>query len=243
MRFIRIISIAYIITLYIPLSAGIREVVFIGITGNGAPSMEQSFDHQLREQLSVEPTIYIADYVLTQHFGRLIRFDDYPVVSRKFVESIERLASDTTLFIWGQVYKNSVTPMRKNLVQAAIKGELEIGLTIYSLDRKEYAYAGKIHSEFWKSKGTILFGSPQTQIHTNALDKTELMDLCIADAVKKTVDIITAVIRNQTINDLSVHTATIETYKVPSISDVFSVHSIEARGVDTETIVEDTVKK
>jgi hypothetical protein len=225
---------------HILIHAGVREAVFIGLTRGGAPAIELTFDKLLRDQLAVQPTILISDYLQTQHYSSLIRFHEFPVVSRTLVESIEKFASDTTLFIWGTITKSSITPQRKNLIMASIKGEVDITLTIYCLAKKEYAYTGKIHAEATRPKGIILTQSVSSTIHADAIDQSALMDECSAQAVRKAIDIINGVVRNLTSTDAAVAPENTESYMVPSISDVFSIPSIEARKIGSEADSTDT---
>lgn len=220
-----------LITFMSEAEAGIQEVVFIGITGEGAPAIENTYELQLRKRLSTQTSLYLADYIVSQRYARMIKFDYFPIVSRELVESIESFATDTTLFIWGTVKKCSVTTMRKNLLRTAVKGELEINLTVYSLDTKEYSYSGVIFADVVQPGDYSFISGEKKTSHIDAVKRQEILQECIDEAVTKTTAMINALVQRK-VGEKKDIPENVEENKVPSIYDVFSVPSVNAPQVD-----------
>lgn len=209
-----------------------EDVVFIGLSGENAPAVEKTYDRLLRERLSVMPGIKAVDYLQTQRYREQINFEDYPTVSRVLVESLNKLVSDTTLFVWGTVKEYRISAIRKNLIGSALKGELTIGLNIYNSAHQTYAYAGNVKASVSKSKGLIFFSRLDRAVHISALDRTEMLEELESKAVANSARMISAITK---IVEKGTRTADVEQYKVPSLSDVFSVPSMEAPTVKQES--------
>lgn len=212
--------------------AGVQEVVFIGIAGDGAPAIENTFELQLRKRLSTQSSLYLADCIVSQRYERMIKFNYYPVVSRELVESIESFATDTTLFIWGTVKKCGVTTIRKNFLKTVVKGVLEINLTVYSLDTKEYSYSGVMFADV-EEPGKFSPFAQKKSSHIDAIKRQEVLQKCIDEAVTKTTAMINTLVQKN-VGQKTAVPENVEDNKVPSIYDVFTVPSVKAREVDEE---------
>ena len=208
-----------------------KEIAFIGIHGENAPAVEKTFDRLLREHLSVMPEIKAADYIETQRYANLIRFNDFPTVSRNLVAEMIKVAPETTLFVWGTIKEYHISPVRKYLFGVSLEAKLTIGLTMYSLADRTYAYAGNVKATVNKPKGFIFMSPVDKVTHITALDRTELLEKLVYEAVRVSGQMIGAVAKTQNGNETG-PAATVEQYKVPSISDVFAVPSVEARSLD-----------
>ncbi|MBN1604863.1 MAG: hypothetical protein JW915_24870 [Chitinispirillaceae bacterium] len=222
-----------IVVLHSTVDAGVQEVVFIGITGDGAPAIENTFELQLRKRLSTQSSLYLADCIVSQRYARMIKFNYYPVVSRELVESIESFATDTTLFVWGTVKRCDVTTVRKNFLKTAVKGVLEINLTVYSLDTKNYSYSGVIFADVEEPGKYSLFADQKKSSHVDAIKRQEVLQKCIDEAVTKTTAMINALVQKN-VGEKTTVPENVEENKVPSIYDVFTVPSVKAREVNEE---------
>jgi hemoglobin-like flavoprotein len=213
--------------------AGILEVVFMGISGEGAPAIEKTFELQLQKRLSTQTSFRLADCIVAQHYAQLIKFDDYSMVSRKLVEAVESVASDSTLFVWGTIKKCSVNMVRKNLFRTVIKGEIELNLNVYSLDTKEYSYSGVIKAEIIKPGEFAFLSDENATSHIDAVKRQEILQQCIDQAVNKTAAMIVDL---ATKNDVSARVVQPkeEVNAMPSIYDVFTVPSVKARAIDEQ---------
>ena len=207
-----------------------KEIAFIGLNGEKAPAVEKTFDRLIREHLSVIPDVKSVDYLQIQKYQQLIFFSDNSTVSESLVGLLEKYAPESTLFVWGWVKDYKVTNVRRKLFNAALKGELTIGLTMYSLSEKKFAYSGNVKAEDYKSKGFIFLGSVDQLVHATARDRAELLEKLVNQAVENSGRIISAVAKSQTFTNTK--DSDVQQYKVPSISDVFSVPSIEAPNLD-----------
>lgn len=215
----------------VTVESGVQEVVFVGMTGDGAPAIEKTFETQLRKRLSTQSSLYLADCIVSQRYSRQIKFNYFPVVSRELVESIEAFATDTTLFIWGTVKKCNVHSVRKNILRTAIKGELELSLTVYSLDTREYCYSGVIYAGVLHPGEFAPFADVSSTTHIDALKRQDVLQECIDDAVTKTTAMINALVLKK-VGEKRVVSKDETENQGPSIYDVFSVPSLKAREID-----------
>ncbi len=220
-----------VLSIVCTVESGVQEVVFIGITGEGAPAIEKTFETQLRKRLSTQSSLYLADCIVSQRYARQIRFNYFPVVSRELVESIEAFATDTTLFIWGTVKKCSVSKVRKNILRTEIKGELELSLTVYSLGNREYSYSGVIYAGVLHPGEFEPFVEVSSSSHIDAIERQEVLQECVDDAVTKTTAMINALVRKM-VGEKRVASTEEDDSKTPSIYDVFTVPSLKAREID-----------
>ena len=228
----KIVTVLFAIILNISICFAGSEVVFIGLYGEGAPAVEKTYDRLLREHLSVLPQIHSADYIQAQRFANMIKFDTYPTVSENLVKSLITLASDTTLFVWGTIKKYRIKPIRKAFFFSKLKGELTIGLNMYSLSRGKYAYSGNVKAVTFKSKGMVGFRPVEKVVHISALDRAEILEELEYDAVQASGRMISAVVHSESFQTDKGETG-VNTYEVPSMSDVFSVPSVDAQAVDS----------
>lgn len=218
------------------------DVVFMGLHGEGAPAVEKTYERLLQEQLAVLPGINAVDYIQSQKYAHLINFKDYPVVSNSMVEALEPIAGESILFVWGTVKEYKITTHRKLFFWVKLKGELTIGLNMYSLARRSYIYSGDVKAETIKSKGMTGFGSIEKNVHISALDRAEILEKLENEAVKGSVKMISALCRAGTSN------AEEQKNEEPSMSDIVNtgldstvisdlsnVPGIEAPGVESDS--------
>jgi hypothetical protein len=223
------------LTIVVPaviLAKGI-EVVVIGVGSGGAPSFEDAFDQRLREDLSVTPELYTADYLQTQNFRRKIHFDDYPAVSRKLVESLKQYCSDSTIFVWGKIKDYSIEGVRRYLIRSSIYGEITFTLNMYSLRYKDYAFSGDVRCSFEKPKGLIFFGPVDEELHISGSERTEITEKLVDLGAQKSLAMIKAVIHSEGLRAARESISSgMEAYQIPSVRDVFSVPSVEGASVN-----------
>jgi hypothetical protein len=216
------------------------NVAFIGLSGNGAPSLEKGYENLLREKLLVESDLLAKDYLECQKFRRVIGFDDYAAVPINYLENLVRFADDSLLVVWGTVKNFQLNYQQKKLFSTEIKGELQIGLHIYSLFKKKFLYIGDVSAVIFKPKGIGFFKSKQP---ISAKDRSELITLLQSEAVANSCSTISAVIKAEKPTN-AIYSNEV-TDKAPSISDVFSIPSAEPAPIESTTAkkkVIDTLK-
>lgn len=207
-----------------------RNVAFIGLSGNGAPSLEKGYENLLREKLSMEPEFLTKDYLECQKFRRAIRFDDYATVPRNYLENLVHIADDSMLVIWGTVKKFQLNYQPKKLIFTEIRGELQIGLHIYSLFKRDFLFIGDVSAEVFIPKGIGFFKSKQP---ISAKDRAELIAMLQREAVANSCKAITAVVRDE--NEEIQNANYSKEINRPSISDVFSIPSAEPAQIESTT--------
>lgn len=174
-----------------------RDLILLGFNGQNTPSIGKTYDRLLRERLSVTSDIQLADYIQCQRYKKMIKFEDYPTVSIDNIESIAKYVEDTTFFVWGTVEKFQVVPNRRWFIQAQVKGELKISLSMYNLSERRLVYAGTIRCVEYQNKGLVFFTPVSKAIHISALDQTDILEKLEYKAVDKSSQMISAAIRSE----------------------------------------------
>jgi len=207
------------------------NVAFIGLTGNGAPSLEKGFENLLREKLSVESEIFTKDYLECQKYRRAIRFDDYASVPRNYLQNLVRFNDDSMLVVWGTVKNYRLDYQQKKHIFTGIKGELQIGLHIYSLLKRDFLFIGDVSADVYQPKGIGFIKSKQA---VSANDRAKLIELLQNEAVTNSCRTIIEVIRAE--NSKMLNTFNTVDTNGPSISDVFSIPSTEPPQIESTTV-------
>lgn len=208
------------------------SIVYMGIVPGGAPEFEERFDSRLREQIAVIPGMNLADYNDTEYLKKKTDFVDSPVLSRSFIESLMLIASDKTVVVWGKVSDFSIKPVRRWLLGAEAVGSLTLVLTIYSLGFHEYAYLGDVTCKASVPKPPPFFRSVNKVTHITASDRAAIIKELQKQAAEKFSDIVSDVIRSQLMKSGVLLGQDIKTKKVPSVSDLFDIPTVEAPDVD-----------
>ncbi len=207
------------------------NVAFIGLTGNGAPSLEKGFENLLREKLSVESEIFTKDYLECQKYRRAIRFDDYASVPRNYLQNLVRFNDDSMVVVWGTVKNYRLDYQQKKHIFTGIKGELQIGLHIYSLLKRDFLFIGDVSADVYQPKGIGFIKSKQA---VSANDRAKLIELLQNEAVTNSCRTIIEVIRAE--NSKMLNTFNTVDTNGPSISDVFSIPSTEPPQIESTTV-------
>jgi hypothetical protein len=209
------------------------DLVFLGVLGNDAPAIEKTFDTRMREALSVNPEYHMLDYLASQDFRQRIGFDDFPTVSRRLVEGLRQFNSDSTVFVWVSVTNRMIHPVRRWWVRASALGEMTLKVNMYSLRFKEYAFIGDVTTSAEKSQGFIFFYPLEKGVHISALDQQEITEKLVAAAAFRSAELITAVVKSEKQKALLVSdSGGMSKYKASSISDMFSVPSVEGANLE-----------
>ena len=211
------------------------QILFMGMKGGGAPACEESFEHLLRHELTTIEALKTIDYVETQRYREMTDFLRYATVSQKSLNSLQKFISDSVLIIWGSVNSLELKPVRKNVFGAAIKGELTARILVYDLLLRGYAYNGNITGTV-SARGSPVFLSPVGKVtHITAAQRASLTDSLIRSTVLSSVDVIKSILETARKPDSRKETETNQQNAAPSISDVFTVPSVEAARIERGT--------
>ena len=212
------------------------RILFLGLSGEGAPAIEKSFDRMLRSRINTMPGMSVIGYDESQRHRRSLDLDRSGIISEEQLIALEERLPDSVMVIWAQIKKLAIVPLRRNLIRADIKGTMQTGLTVYNLSRKSFSYSGIVESVASKHKGFILFAPVELETHISAADREELIEKLVADAVAGCADIIESLRRSEQMTPEKVVPLTdTTTNRPPSISDVFAVPSVEAAEISNKT--------
>lgn len=217
------------------------NVVFMGIIPGGAPEFEKRFDDLLREQITVIDGIEIADYNDTEYLKKKTDFIESPVISRSFIKSLMQISNDRTLVVWGKISNYAIKPVRRWLIGAEAVGSVTISLTMYSLSFHEYAYLGEIKCRTSITKPPVFFRSVDKVTHITASDRTVIIEKLNKQAAEKSAVIINGIVRSQLVKSGILLPEKVKAKKVPSVSDLFDIPSVEAPDIG-ETIEKEEKK-
>jgi len=224
-------SLMIMVLFYMGVFAQNITVVFMGILPGGAPEFEKRFDALLREQVTVLPGVNIADYDGTQYLKKKVDFVNSPVITRSFVEKLMLVSSEKTLVVWGDISHFNIKPVRRWLVGAEAVGTLTLSLTMYSLDFGEYAFIGDISCQASVPKAPVFFRSVDKVTHITTSDRSTIIAKLQNLAAQKSTDVINGVIKSQMVKSGVLRPDEVKTKKVPSVSDLFDIPTVEARDV------------
>jgi hypothetical protein len=227
-----------------------NRILFLGMSAGGAPAIESTFEKLLRERLSMVPELNLIDYVETLRYQHIIDFKRYPTVSEKMVKNLQKIVPDSFIVIWGGIKHLGIKPIRQNIIGSAAEGELTVGLTVYHISRGAFLHSGDIKSSFRKNKGFVFFSPAEKVVSVTAADRVEITNKLIDDALSTATSIIVSILKSADMLQPIVQSGgDNDVNKTPSISDVFSVPSVDApkiyeeKSVDvsTDKITEETI--
>lgn len=243
------ITIVILFILHFQASAA-NTLLFLGFFESNSPALSKNFEKGLRQRLAVSPNFELIDYIETQRYRKMVEFDRYPSLSSALLGNLDRYITDSTLILYGEIQKISFKPVRKGLFRSAVEGELLVNFTIFNLHQKTFAFSITIHGRATHEKGRIIFGDVKKITTLSAAERLRLTDDMTADALPKSSSIIRSVVRSmQTQSPTPQNTKDAEVNNLPSISDVFTVPSVEAAKIDEDTpasasqpeIIEETI--
>jgi hypothetical protein len=220
----------------------IQELVFIGLHETGSPALCRTFDKQLRYQLESVSGISLTASERTRYYSDLIRFSRNSTVDKERVALLEKSVTDSLLLLWMHDITTEIQPVRKHFWGCVLNGKCTVRLTLYDIASKVYLFNGVITTEVQLPTSPIFFSSPEKVVHISSSERTIINESLINKAVDKSVSIIKSLIRNNTSHKTLVRIPEQKVDNTPSISDVFSIPSVEPLKIGN--IEEnDTVKK
>ena len=209
-----------------------NHVLFLGITEQGAPAYSRSFEQQLRAILDTMDAVKLMNHIETQRYREMTGFDRYTDVSQSMNGRPLKLLPDSVLIIWGTINSLEFRPIRKHLFGAAVSGELRAGISAYSPKKRSFLYNGTVASTVSVKKSPVFFSPVDKVTQLSAAERVTLTDSLIHLAVLSCSDVIRSVLENG--GKISAETAaeTDTQRNAPSISDVFTVPSVEAPRIE-----------
>lgn len=210
------------------------HILFIGLTGQGAPAIERKFDTDLRQRLVSVPDCKMVDYDVAMRCRHLCDADRFPTVSRQHLMEMQPALPDPIIVVWGSINTLTIMPVREKLIKTVLRGELNMHLTLFSPDRDEYIYSGEVIATTARQKGFAGFAPVDKVTHITAKDRALLSDTLITNTALQTYGIITNALKEE---HNTAGTAPPDTMKrnAPSISDVFTVPSVAPNDIRPKT--------
>lgn len=228
------------ISFTLPLTAS-ENVLFIGLSGDNSPAISTTLEKHFRGQMSVAPEIELFDYVETRRYRERIEFNRYPSVSAKMIADLEKFVPDSILIMWGSIKNLRIEPSRTKLIMAMVRGELTVTVMVYNLIRKSFSYRINVTGSAQMAKGWIFFSDPGKTVAVSASERTKLIEQCIDNAAEKLTSIIASIVRNEKLRGPTAPASEEgEINKLPSISDVFTLPSVQAAEIQNNTFDSET---
>jgi hypothetical protein len=153
-----------------------REVVFIGLSGDGAPAIEKSFTRLLQEQFAVMPDVHAVDDIELQRLRARIENYSYPHLTSPLLAALNRFAPDSSLVIWGMIKECTVKPVRHLFIKAALSGSLTIELALYNLADRAYVYIGDAKAATEVAKGFVFWEPVEESVQISSIERDQIFN-------------------------------------------------------------------
>jgi len=216
-----------------PSPASNLDLVFLGVLGHETPAYENTFDKRIRDALSVNPEFRTADYLTSQELRRRAGTDDFPVVSRRMIESLRSFCSDSTIFVWVTIKSVTVKPVRVRLIQSDIIADATLTIDIYSMRYKDYTFIGDVHASSRIPAGFIFFYPVETGVHVSGADRELLMQKVADEAAFNANEMVTTIVKSEKAKIAAgIDTNEAAKMKAANISEMFRLPSVEGASVD-----------
>jgi len=154
-----------------------RDAVFIGLTGEGAPSIEKSFTRHFQDNLAMMPDVRSMNSIEVDNLRERTsgRFSSATMTPALY-SSLKRFVTDSTYVIWGRVKECVVKPERFWYVGAGIRGTLTLEISVYDFANRQFIYIGNASSTILQKKWFILWWPVDNAIEISARERTQLID-------------------------------------------------------------------
>ena len=209
-----------------------NHVCFLGITGDGAPGSRQSFEQQLRNVMDTMDGVHLVDFVSSMRYREITELDRYSRSSRNLLGNLVYHIPDTVLVIWGTIESVDFQPVRKHVLGAAVNGSLIAGLSAFSLKQKKFAFNGTVTSSVTVKEQPVYLSPVEKVTHLSASKRSVLTDSLIHLAVVNCHDVLRSILKESGKLSADLAGEDQSQQKAPSISDVFTVPSLEARQIE-----------
>lgn len=213
-------------------SAGFNQILFLGINNRGAPALSKTYERMLRERLSTIPLLKVTDFEQTIRYKDYVKFQQYPTISISLLSKLQQILPDSIVLVWGDVAQKSISPSRKKIFGSVLNAQITTNLSIFNPAQNSYLFNGVIKSEKKFPGPWIYFASPQKNVLVNAQKRNELFHILLEEAAAKSASILSSIIQNKQTEDDTSKPSEDAQNNEPSISDVFSVPSVEAPEID-----------
>ena len=217
----------FLILLFTEIAAEEYALINFGVIFGGAPSIEKTFNREMRIRLSSVEGLMATDYDLSSKIKRDADFENDPVLSPKLINSIRSYSADRSIVAWVKIDVLSIVPKRKAVVTAVAAGKLRVKLFLYSLYFGEYLYSSTIETTAEIKKGALFFRPAEKIIHITAQENRELSKEMVAKSIDEIEELVTAIVRSELLKSGTVMPSTVKKERAPSVSDMFNIPSAE----------------
>lgn len=206
-------------------------VIFIGLSGQGAPGIEKNLTRLMEEQFALGNGMTLVQNDESRRLSSRIDDFAYPTVTAPLATALRRFAPDSALFVWGRVRECSVKPLRRYFFTAHLQATLVVELTVFNLGTRSYAYIGDAKAVIKREKGFIFwFGRIEDGLSVSAAEKAELIELLQVEGAKSSGTVL---------QTLLAHTRSKNRGKEPSPGVTAKEISIEPASADDSDGVEE----
>ncbi|MBN1980263.1 MAG: hypothetical protein JW795_01945 [Chitinivibrionales bacterium] len=209
-------------------------LLFLGILPGGAPEFEQHFESMVREQLTMIAGVSMSDIQTTAYIKNKVDFVQKPHLSPAFLEIIQRDYAEKNLIIWAQVKQYSIKPVRRYLIKRAIRGAIEVNLSIYSLGFKEYLYFGSVGTAIDIDMMPVFFGDLDATSPVTIEQRQMIVEQLQTDVATKMCIIVSGLVRS-TLQRMGGEPTKEVDSRTPSVSDLFDIPTLERTKIENST--------
>jgi hypothetical protein len=223
--------ILYLVTTLYPQTDN-RKLLFIGLQEDGSPSLSGTFNKLMLDKLETIAGLVLTDHEKTLQYRHQMHFSRYTKISEELISELETIVSDSLLIMWGSIVTSEIRPARKHVIGCVLKGKLIVNLIIYDLPSKRFLYNGNIASDLERPTSAIFFSSPEKVIHISSTERVTINELLLNKVILASIGLIDSLFRNNQLHQVPEQVVEQKHVNEPSISDVFSVPSVEPPQID-----------
>lgn len=217
-------------TLWLPVlcvavSASGTDLLFLGTFGEGGPALERRYEEMVRDYAASRPGVALVSKPMSERFRAELDFRGRPEVSAPFVRTLVNHFADSVLAVWCEVRSTEIVAVRHQVFGVAARGRTTVTLHAYSPSDGRFAFAGDINEETVVQLRR-LYLSPVSGFHIPAPSRAKVTARLAENAARASGAALDGILRNRELGE-DVPVTGAEKYKVPSISDVFTMPSVE----------------
>lgn len=209
-----------------------RKLLFIGLQEDGSPSLSGTFNKLMLDKLETTAGIALTDNKKALQYRHQMHFSRYTKISEGLISELETIVSDSLLIMWGSIVTSEIRPVRKHVIGCVLKGKLIVNLIIYDLPSKRFIYNDNIASDLEHPASAVFFSSPEKVIHISSTERVTINEQLLNKVILTSIGLIDSLFRNNQLHQRLEQVVEQKHVNEPSISDVFSVPSVEPLQID-----------
>jgi len=210
------------------------DVFFLGLEPGGAPALEETCERLIRENMATAHGVNLFSTIDTRQFMYQNGLERDVVLSSSLVRRLSENFPDSTYLVWGTFQNVTIEKKRRFLFSTVISGSARLTLHIYSIIFRDFAFAGDIDASA-QINDRLFWLYPLEHDPVSATKQATISNTLARVCARHTADLIVSLVKTSRREEEGTgEFIGAEQYKVPSISDVFTIPSVEAATIEED---------